>query len=309
VRFLVIDGGSTDDTPAVVRRLALADPRIRLVANPARLQSAAVNLAAGLASEAEGFLVRCDAHTAYPPGFVAAVVTHLETRGVGSVVVPMDSVGTTRFGQATAWVSDTPLGSGGSAHRGGRTSGFVDHGHHAGWTLACFRAVGGYDESYSHNEDAELDCRIAAAGMRIWLAAEIRLTYFVRPTARALARQYCNYGRGRSRTVRRHAGSIRLRQLAVPTAMTTLALALLAGVFLSPVALVAPAIYAAALAAVSLQVAWRRRAWKGMLAGPAACIMHAAWSWGFLSGLVTIREPRWRPEQGIPRHARALAAR
>ena len=35
--------------------------------------------------------------------------------------------------------------------------------------IAAFRAVGGYDESFSHNEDAELDYRLRQAGYRIWM--------------------------------------------------------------------------------------------------------------------------------------------
>jgi succinoglycan biosynthesis protein ExoA len=300
VRFLVLDGGSRDGTQAEVRRAALRDPRVELVHNPGRLQSAAVNLAASLALPEEIFLLRCDAHTAYPAGFVGAAVDALVVRQADSVVVPMDSAGTTAFGKATAWVSDTPLGSGGSAHRGGRTSGFVDHGHHAGWTIACFRAVGGYDESYSHNEDAELDCRIVGMGMRIWLESDIRLTYFVRPTPTALAHQYRNYGRGRSRTARRHSGSIRLRQMAVPSAMVTLALAAGGGLLIDPLLLALPAIYLAALMVVSIHVALRHRAFCGLLAGLAAFLMHAAWTWGFLVGLITIRERRWHFPGGLP---------
>ena len=37
---------------------------------------------------------------------------------------------------------------------------WADHGHHALMRISAFRAVGGYDESFSHNEDAELDYRL-----------------------------------------------------------------------------------------------------------------------------------------------------
>ena len=38
-----------------------------------------------------------------------------------------------------------------------RKSGYVDHGHHAAFRAASFKAIGGYDETFSHNEDAEFD--------------------------------------------------------------------------------------------------------------------------------------------------------
>ena len=299
VRFLVLDGGSTDGTQSIVSQLAVRDSRIALVHNSAKIQSAAINLAARLALPGETYLIRADAHTAYPPGFVASVVDALAHSGAEAVVVPMDSLGTTCFGRATAWVSDTKIGSGGSAHRGGQLSMFVDHGHHAGWHLDAFRKVGGYNETYSHNEDAELDCRINRLSMRVWLDAEIRLTYFVRPTPSALFKQYRNYGRGRSRTVRRHPGSMRPRQLAVPTAMLSIFACLVLGVVLTPWAFVVPGIYFSALIATSAQVALRQRSACGLLAGLAAFTMHFAWTIGFLGGLLAIREPVWSHDSKV----------
>ena len=136
----------------------------------------------------------------------------------------MDSRGEGCFQKAAAWIVDTPLGSGGSAHRGGRASGPVDHGHHAAMDLDWFRRVGGYDAGFSHNEDAELDHRLRRAGGHIWLAAELRLDYWMRPSPARLARQYWNYGRGRARTVCKHGMRPRLRQIAPAVNLALIAL-------------------------------------------------------------------------------------
>ena len=292
---VVADGGSTDGTQQIVARLAAQRADLHLVANPRRLQSAAVNLAARRFGGEADILVRCDAHAFYPPGYVGALADSLERSGADAVVVPMDSIGDTCVRRAVAWLSDTPVGSGGSAHRGGRSSGFVDHGHHAAFRMASFRRVGGYDESFSHNEDAELDCRQRALGARIWLDAGIRLGYQPRGTAVALWRQYRAYGRGRSRTVRRHPGSMRLRQLAVPLhlALSVLALGLAPW---WPLALLWPALYLGALALTGFALAWRHRSACGLLAAPLAATMHTAWALGFFGGLLTLREPRWQAE-------------
>jgi len=42
---LVIDGGSADGTRDIVREIAKADTRIRLLENPGRIQSTALNVA------------------------------------------------------------------------------------------------------------------------------------------------------------------------------------------------------------------------------------------------------------------------
>lgn len=285
IRFVVADGGSTDRTREILDRLTQKHPNLDWIDNPGRLQSAGINAVAEQAGDAT-ILVRCDAHSIYPPGYVTAVADRLRHLKVASLVVPMDAVGEGCFQRANAWVVDTPLGSGGSAHRGGSVSAYVDHGHHAAFDLAVFRSVGGYDPSFSHNEDAEYDTRIAADGNRIFLDANIRLAYKPRSTVRALARQYFNYGKGRARTIEKHRVRPRPRQL-----FPVLSLMALTGSFMiAPVfpllGSLYPLVYFGALGLVSVWLAVRHRSACGLLAGLAALIMHASWALGFLTQLL-----------------------
>ena len=286
VRIVVADGGSTDRTREIVAGSQSDWPNLLLIDNPARLQSAAVNRAvADAAAPEHRILVRCDAHSLYPPGFVLDVAECLVARGAASLTVPMDAEGTGCFQRAVALVTDTPLGSGGSAHRGGQHSGWVDHGHHAGFDLAWFRRLGGYDETFSHNEDAEYDRRLVAAGGLIWLEANLRIGIAPRATPMALARQYWRYGRGRARTVLKHRMRPRLRQM-IPVAHV---LALSVSLALAPfhgAALAYPLAYGALLAATSLWAAWRMASPCGLWGGPVLALMHTAWGSGFLLQVV-----------------------
>lgn len=280
IEFVIADGGSTDGTREVLDSLSRRFRNVRWIDNPGRLQSAAVNAVAA-AAPTKSILVRCDAHSIYPPGYVTRVADALLRKDVSSLVVPMDAVGKGCFQKANAWVVDTPLGSGGSAHRGGTESKFVDHGHHAGFDLALFREIGGYDESFSHNEDAEYDMRVVKAGGRIFLDADIRLKYLPRATAGSLARQYFNYGKGRARTIAKHKVRPRPRQLFPVINLGGLAGSVsIAPVF--PLALAYPAVYVLALAAASVGLALKHRSVCGLMAGPAAAIMHVSWAAGFL---------------------------
>jgi len=299
VTLVVADGGSTDGTVDRVQRLMATRPHLKLLRNPKRIQSAAVNLAASTLGRHAQVLVRCDAHAVYPAGYVKNLLATLERTGADAVVVPMDSVGDHCLQRAVAWVSDSKIGSGGSAHRGGGASGYVDHGHHAAFRMASFQRAGGYDESFSHNEDAELDCRQRALGSRIYLDADIRLAYHPRGTLSGLARQYFAYGRGRARTVRRHRGSMRLRQFAVPAHWALCMAALLLAPWW-PLLLLWPALYLAALAAVSVQMALKHRSPCGLYAGPAALVMHGAWAAGFFWSLVSVREMPWQATLAVP---------
>jgi len=292
LQFVVADGGSSDGTVERVRELMRQRPDLALLHNPERIQSAAVNRAVLAHGGTAEVLIRCDAHALYPPGYCGRLLQSLDRSGADAVVVPMDSVGHSCFQKAVAWVSDTPTGSGGSAHRGGHRSGFVDHGHHAAFRMASFRRAGGYDPSFTHNEDAELDCRQRALGARIYLDAQTRVAYHPRATADGLVRQYFRYGMGRSRTVRRHPDSLRLRQLVVPLHLLLSLAALVLAPWLTML-LWWPLAYLGVLAGTSLALAWRHRSTCALLAGPAAALMHTAWALGFFWGCFTVRERRW----------------
>jgi succinoglycan biosynthesis protein ExoA len=305
-KIVVVDGGSTDATPVIVERLASEFPCITMMANPDKIQSAGVNLVAKC-NPAGDILVRCDAHAVYPRDYVQRLVRTLDRVGADSVVVPMDSVGRGCFENAVGWVSDTPVGSGGSAHRGGHRSGFVDHGHHAAFRMASFVATGGYDETFRQNEDAEFDNRLTARGGRVFLDADIRIGYHPRSGFRGLWRQYFNYGFGRSRTARRHPATIRLRQLLVPAHLCIFVVSLLlTAATRQSLFLAWPLLYAAILFATSLAMIGARRSICGLLAGPAAGVMHTAWGLGFLTGLALVREPRFR---GAPPYSRLQGGR
>ena len=283
VRIVVADGGSTDGTCEKVQRFAVTHAQVSLVDNPARLQSAGIGIAvAQCANPGHELMIRCDAHSVYPPGYVRRVAEELATRKeAASVASVMDAAGRGGFARASAWIVDTPLGSGGSAHRGGARSGWVDHAHHAGFRLDWFRRVGGYDPTFSHNEDAEYDVRLRAAGGRIWLASDIRIGYWMRETPGGLMRQYWKYGRGRARTVATHAIRPRLRQMIPAINVVILALTVALAPML-PVLLLYPALYLGMVVVVSVVGAMALRGASGLWAGPALAIMHGAWGAGFL---------------------------
>ena len=284
--FVVADGGSADGTPDIVQRLARTRPNLSLMRNERRVQAAAVNDAARAAPASRDLLVRCDAHATYPDGYVLGVAAATERTGAASLVVAMDTrprPGAGAFERANALAVSSLLGTGGSAHRGGQRSGWVDHGHHAGLRRDALLAVGGYDEGLPANEDAELDTRLARAGGGVWLEASLRPTYHPRRTPAALWRQYARYGEGRAIHARRHETGLRPRQLAPALLAPGLAASLASG-FVFPPALLLPLAYLLVLTVASVWLAVRSRDAAGLLAGAALGIMHVAWSVGFWRG-------------------------
>ena len=290
LEIIVADGGSTDGTQEIVSQIARNDPRVRMIHNPRRIQSAGINAAVREADPRAKIIVRVDAHSGYDRSFVCNVVSEMVRLQVDSIVVRLRTAGLSCFQKAVAAVSNSLSGTGGSNHRMGRNSGFVEHGHHAGIRVERFLALGGYDESFVANEDAEFDYRLCRAGGRIWLAADIVIQYYPRATPHALARQYFRYGWGRAQNVLKHRQRLRLRQMLPPLLVAYLlvmpfALAFLPNL-LATLTLVPFVIYTI-LIAVSTFTAYRQnRSYCIMVAALVLPIMHCAWGLGFLLKLI-----------------------
>jgi succinoglycan biosynthesis protein ExoA len=280
VRIVVADGGSRDGSREIVSEFARQDSRVELLDNPARIQSAGINLAVKGASVAECYLIRLDAHCTYPENYVRKLMEVAVERGASSVVVPMVSKGENCFQVAAATAQNSRLGTGGSPHRHVGKGAFVDHGHHALIDIETFRRVGGYHEDMSHNEDAELDMRMTKAGGKIWLEPRLALSYFPRSTIGSLWRQYWNYGSGRARTLTIHNMRPKLRQtlpLAVPVAGILALATPIHWIFAVPLL-----VWLAACLIGGVMIGARSGGGCAMAAGVAAATMHMAWGLGFL---------------------------
>lgn len=289
-QIVVADGGSTDSSADIVRERARANQRVHLASNPKRLQSAGVNLAVDRFGADADFIVRIDAHADYPEHFLMRLIAAQRATGADSVTVSMRAVAQPRacFQKAAAAAQNSVLGTGGSPHRQGGERRWVDHGHHALFAASAFRRVGGYDETFTHNEDAELDVRLARAGGRILLAADVLIDYYPRADAAALARQYYNYGKGRARTVQKHKIALKPRQLAPIMVAPALIAALLAPV--APVLAIPAALWAVGSIGFGLLLGLREHNLCASGAGLAAMIMHVSWSLGFLRQFATRTE-------------------
>ncbi|MCV9963901.1 glycosyltransferase family 2 protein [Pararhizobium sp. BT-229] len=285
--IIVADGGSTDSTLDILAGISV-ETGIRVINNSDRIQSAGVNLAAREANPEAKYLIRVDAHAVYEPGFVERVARSLVDTGASSVVVPLITrplKGSVGFVWAVTVAQRSKLGNGGSAHRLETTPAqWVDHGHHAGFDLEFFRSIGGYDESFATNEDAEYDARVANAGGRIWFEPAAKVWYSPRETVPALARQYFRYGKGRASTMLKHRLSPKARQMFPLAALGANAGGLLGGLLWSPLWSV-PLIYGAACLGASIMESAsvaRDGGWRLYLQGAAALVvMHMCWAAGF----------------------------
>jgi len=280
-KIVVSDGGSTDRTVKIVEECALRDSRVVLLRNNRRIQSSALNRAVEQYGDLARFIVRVDAHADYPPGFCTTLLAAQRVTGADSVVVSMIAKGATCFQAAAAAAQNSKLGNGGSAHRRLAQGGFVDHGHHALMDVNAFRLVGGYDESFSHNEDAELDYRLVAAGFRIDLCSGADITYYPRRDLSSLFHQYKNFGSGRAMTILKHRVKPRLRQLLPVMVGPAVVMSLLWP--LAPLFAIPAVLWGTISLTYGAVLGVRGESRCACAAGIAAMLMHLGFSFGFIS--------------------------
>jgi succinoglycan biosynthesis protein ExoA len=172
--------------------------------------------------------------------------------------------------------------------------------------LRTFLSVGGYDEAFSHNEDAELDYRLTKAGGNIWMCSDGVAIYYPRSSPWALAKQYFLHGWGRAQMLFKHKARPRLRQL-LPIAVLFLCLFGAIGSLFSPVALIGPLIYIFSCLSWGCLLALRSRDACAAGSGVAAIIMHLCWALGliaFLYHITRLKITQWL-EAGTGREAAA----
>lgn len=283
----VVDGGSADGTRNVVQNLSASLPQLRWLDNPERIQASAVNLAALEARRLGGvrYLIRADAHARYPAGWISRLIDAAEAEGADSVVVPMRTCGGGAMRDASADLFNSWLGNGGSAHRAGKSRGFVDHGHHALFHLDAFLQAGGYDPRFHANEDAELDVRLGNLGLRIFLENRAAIDYFPRASLSGVFRQFRRNGRYRMCTSLKHRRRPGLRQIAPMLLTAGIALSLLAGIGLHPVFFAPALLYASAVLVAACMIASRRTPQRIGLIAATAMTAHLAFGLGALSAV------------------------
>jgi succinoglycan biosynthesis protein ExoA len=284
LKVLVADGGSIDQTRSIVHRLSSLNPRIVLLDNPKRIQAAGVNSAVREYGEEARFLIRVDAHSSYPDRYCETLLNVQARTLADSVVVSMRASGRTCSHRAAAAAQNSFLGNGGSVHRSDTSGRWVDHGHHALMSIDAFKAVDGYDEAFSHNEDAELDIRLTKNGFRIYLTSEAQVTYYPRASLVGLFTQYFNIGRGRARNFLKHRKNAKLRHLILAPLAPLLCLTLFYP--FAAICAVPAAGWALLCIGCGVVVGIRQKDACAMAAGLAAMAMQAGWSFGFFRGLV-----------------------
>ncbi|MFM8946685.1 MAG: glycosyltransferase family 2 protein [Actinomycetota bacterium] len=272
-------GPSRDSTDAVARRLVEEDARVKIVANPTGGRSSGLNAAIGATTGA--VVVRVDAHSVLPSGYIRRAVETLKRTGAANVGGVQRAVGHTPFQRAVASALTSPFGMGGARYHIGGNEGPTDTVFLGVFDRASIEQVGLFDETVVGNEDYELNIRLRADGRVVWFDPMLEVEYTPRSSLRALARQFFNYGAWKREVVRRHPTSVQPRQVAPPIVLASL-LASIVIAWWMPIAWAVPLAYVVGVVLVSITSGRTivERSWL-VAVFPT---MHMAWASGFLVG-------------------------
>ena len=221
-------GPSTDGTNELAHQLAAADPRIRLVENPAADIPVGLNLA--IRASTNPVIVRVDAHSELDPDYTTHALAALQATRAANVGGVMRADGRTPFQRAVARAYNPPIGLGGGAYHGGTHAGEAESAYLGVMNRAVLDEVGLFDESIRRGEDWELNLRIRQAGYRVWFDPSLSVTYWPRESWIRLARQFRATGTWRGELIRRYGRSNSLRFFAPPALVVAAALSVILGV-------------------------------------------------------------------------------
>ena len=209
LEILIIDGLSTDGTQEKIQGLSCIYPQVKLIDNPRRIQSAALNI--GLDACKGDIFLRADAHCNYAIDYVQQCVLALQSSKAVNVGGAQRFVAANTFQAGVALASRSLLGSGGAKYRDPHYNGYAET-----VFLGCFwrqslQDVGGYE--VTRKEDSELNFRLlkTKGNRAIYISSGIKVWYFPRRNWVSLWRQYVKYGRGSCIMSARYAEELPLR--------------------------------------------------------------------------------------------------
>ncbi|AFZ33852.1 glycosyl transferase family 2 [Stanieria cyanosphaera PCC 7437] len=219
IEIIIADGNSSDRTQEIVKQISLFDSRVKLIINPHKIQSHALNI---ILQKAKGdIFLRADAHCEYASDYVEKCVKALLETKADNAGGAQRFVAAGAFQAGVALAANSILGNGGAKYRNINYDGYADTVY-----LGCFwrkallavdnnsnlNEINVFDTSQITNQDAELNQKLLSKNPEaIYVSSDIKVWYYPRKTWKSLWIQYFKYGRGRYLTSVKHPEQMQLR--------------------------------------------------------------------------------------------------
>jgi glycosyltransferase involved in cell wall biosynthesis len=284
---IVADGGSTDATVPIVRRLQGEFPNLKLVFNPGRLASAARNLCV---RHMHGeFAVVVDGHCHIPDrNYLHNLAAAFAESGADSLgrPQPLEVPDPSPFQAAVAIARASRFGHNPGSDIYSQQPKFVEPQSTAiAYRRVVFHRVGLFDERFDACEDVEFNHRVHVAGLSCYFTPKLKIVYHPRATLKGLFVQLGRYGSGRARLAAKHPGSLTVPALVPPAWLVWLVIGAVASVVSPYFGWLYPATLLLYATAIVGGAAWLGRSRPRAVVGRIPFVLagiHAGFGWGFL---------------------------
>jgi len=306
MEILVVDGCSTDRSRAIVAERAARGDTVKLLDNPAKIVSAALNI--GIRNARGQVIIILGAHAEFSRTYIKTCLQELSARDadvVGGILETRPGESSATAG-AIALMSQHPLGVGGS-FRTKRKSGYVDTVPYGAYRREVFENVGLFNEQLVRNQDFEFNARVYGSGGKLFLSTKISSVYYNVGKFRSLMRQAFNNGSWLPRMWITSPLSVRWRHVVPAAFVATLLAALLLGSIARSSLIFAISLFAMYALAVTITAAQMARSEGGRLFFPLAAtfvIHHFSYGAGTLAGFLACGVPLFAPRVLRPTNSR-----
>jgi succinoglycan biosynthesis protein ExoA len=189
--IMVLDGMSTDRTREIVSELRSRDKRIKLIDNPQKIQSEAMNMGIKLATG--DIIIRVDAHALYEDKYVENCVLKLNCLNSSNVVNvggPTYLIESGNYVEnSIVYLHESKFGIGVAKFRQKDYEGFVDTVWNGAFWKWVFGEVGLYNVKLYRSEDNDMNNRITKRGYRIYQSKDIISYYRPRTSIKKVLKQ------------------------------------------------------------------------------------------------------------------------
>lgn len=213
IEILAVDGMSDDRTREILAEIQQSNPQIRILDNPERIVTHAVNI--GIQNAQGLYIARMDAHATYAPDYLSACMNVMKETGadnVGGPAVPIPGAETS-VARAIMLAHLSPFGLGGASFRNPDASGYVKTVWPGFFKKEIFDRIGLLNPVLTRSEDIDLNTRIIESGGKIYLSPKIKVSYCCRSTLTQLWKQRFQDGMGVIQTLPIHAAAVKPRHL------------------------------------------------------------------------------------------------